>query len=163
MKISEQLKMLKAGIDPWAKKEGGFVEIAGDKSQVVNLLASKPGAPRVVWVLTGETPRGNMDPAEESRVDRAFWAIISRGKGFALQQGDSLSKGVSGGRPMFDLVEELRDKVRSIMLNPEDTERIISYRGFQSFQPEEGKATDAFALEFWIGTDIGMITGNPDE
>lgn len=163
MKIAEQLKAFQTVLGKWAGKLGGSCRIAGDRSQLVGILSQAPGAPRVVLVFINEVPRGEMDAAEESRVDRELWAILSRGRGFKADSGDSLTEGSGGGKPMFDLAEEARDLIRTTMLDPERNERLIYYKGIYQFEMAEELKTDAVYISFGIGTDIGMVTVDSGE
>jgi hypothetical protein len=154
----DQIKALQAALTPWAEGEGGYVKIARDKSQLVDLLGMKPGAVRVVLLWMGEVTRGEVNTEDMSRVDRTFWAVVSRGQGFKVEPSDSLTEGSGGGRAMYELADECRDLLRSVELDPETTEHPIYYKGTLPLPFEDLPRTDAMYVEISIGTDIGMLS-----
>jgi hypothetical protein len=82
MTISEQLKFLKEQLTPWVREVKGRVEIAADAVHLLGILATAPGAPRVVVLFDGEDKRGDYE--ELGKIDRKFIVVISRGRGFSF-------------------------------------------------------------------------------
>ncbi len=153
MTIAEQLKFVAAQLKPWADEVKGRVEIAADAIHLLGILATSPGSPRCVILFDAEDKRGEYE--ELGRVDRKFMVVVSRGRGFALDPGQSLTEGVAGGRPLYDLVEQCREMVRGMVFNRETTEGVPIYTGTARFSLEEN-AVDAYQINFSIGTQLPL-------
>jgi hypothetical protein len=151
MTIAEQMQRFHAALAPWAQERGGTAAKAFDQVHALELLQLKPGGLLVAVMFESEDPRGEND--ELGRVDRNFKVIVSRGRGFRLDTGESLVEQTSGGPPMFDLVEEAREVARRIRFNEDTTEVNPEYKGSGPFTVE-GFVLDAFEVRFSIGTQI---------
>lgn len=163
MRIADQLKDITAALNDWAETEGGSAAVARDKVHLWDLLTLKPGAPRAVVLFWSEKLRGDFgNMALLGRVDRTFLVIVSRGRGFKLNPGDSLTEGAGGGKAMFDLVEGARDVIRALQLDPNTTERPVDFKGIDPFDAGEELRVDAYQIEFSIGTQLLSYTGEPD-
>lgn len=151
MTIAAQLLQVAAALDAWARalEKGGYSEVASDPFHLLGLLSLKPGNVRATVLFTTETKRGEHE--EASMVDRSFAVIISRGRGMTLEPSASLVKGNAGGQPLFGLVESARDVVRGLSFASETTEVTPNYTGTEIFAVD-GKAIDAYQLNFQIGT-----------
>lgn len=157
MTIAEQLQFVRDQLQPWAVEVKGRVEIAADAIHLLGLLATAPGAPRVVILFDAEDRRGEYE--ELGRVDRKFMVVVSRGRGFALDPGQSLTTGVAGGRPLYDLVEQAREMIRGLVFDRETTEGIPNYTGTVRFTLEEN-AVDAYQINFSIGVQLPLHNGD---
>jgi hypothetical protein len=153
MTISEQLKFVKEQLAPWAAEVKGRVEIAADAVHLLGILATTPGAPRVVILFDGEEKRGEFE--ELGRVDRKFMVVVSRGRGFKLDPGGALTEGVAGGKPLYDLYEECREMVRAMVFDRETTEGIPNFTGGSRFSLEEA-TVDALQINFTIGVQLPL-------
>jgi len=137
----------------WASAQGGTVEIAGDAVDVFGMLQTKPGGLRAVVWIAREAKRGEFE--EAGLVDRTVHVFVSRGRGFALQPSDTLIRPTGGAaKPLYDLVEEVRDVVRGIDMNTETTEVTLDYRGFRPFEMPTDRPVDAYQLEFMCGVQL---------
>lgn len=153
MTIGEQLAFVRDGLTIWAAEVKARVEIAADPVHLLGLLATSPGAPRVVVMFDAEEKRGEYE--ENGRVDRRFIVVVSRGRGFKLDPGDALLEGVAGGRPLYDLVEYARENIRTLVFDRETTEGIPNYLATRRLQLEELNV-DAYQIEFSIGTQLPL-------
>lgn len=153
MTISEQLTFIAEQLKPWANDTKTRVEIAADPVHLLGLLATSPGAARVVVMFDAEEKRGDYE--ELGRVDRKFLVVVSRGRGFALEPEQSLVEGVAGGRPLYRLVEEAREMIRAMRFSPETTESLPNYLATRRLQVEEA-AVDAYQIEFQIGVQLPL-------
>ena len=150
MKNSEQLKLIRDALTPWANANKGKVEIAQDYNHLFGLLKVAPGGFRVSVKYNGEDKRGDLE--EAALVDRKFIIAFSYGYSLQLEKGDALIKGQSGGRPLADLAEELRDQLRDLQFSTDDTEVTPddrSTRILADLMP--GFDVDGFFLEIWLG------------
>ncbi len=153
MTISEQLTFIAAQLQPWAAEVKGRVEIAADAVHLLGILATTPGAPRVVVLFDGEEKRGEYE--ELGRIDRKFIVVVSRGRGFKLDPGAQLTEGQAGGKALYDLFEEARELVRDMVFDRTTTEGIPNYTGGSRFAMEEN-AVDAYQINFSIGVQLPL-------
>jgi hypothetical protein len=153
MTIGEQLIFIRAGLRAWVEDIKGRVEVAADPLHALGLLATAPGAPRVVVMFDAEVKRGDFE--ETGRVDRQYLLIVSRGRGFKLDPGDALLEGVAGGKPLYDLVEEGREVIRALVFTEdESTPNYLAARRVKL----EDLTVDAYQLEFSVGTQLPIHT-----
>jgi len=156
MRIRDQLNQLQETLHPYARMESaGAAEVATDPVHLFALLGEKPGGLRIGILFSTEDKRGDYE--EAGFVERRYLIVISRAKGFTLVPADSLVKGAAGARPMFDLVEEVRDLVRAISFSADTTEVTPNYLGAKPYVTPNGVLTDAMQLEISIGTQLPAI------
>jgi hypothetical protein len=160
MKISDQLKLVRDALAAWSRTCGATVAIASDPFHLVALLRENPKAPRAAVLFMGESKRGEHE--EAGMVDRTFWVVVSRGQGLRLEPGAGLVDGASGGQPLFDLVEQVRDVIRSLSFHPETTEVTPNNLSIDAFNTE-GYLMDAYKLEFSIGVQLPVPTIETNE
>lgn len=155
MTINAQLELICADLQAWAGGIGAQVYIASDIDDLLTKLAETPAAPRVVVMWHSEVKRGEYE--ERGAVDRTFWVAIARGKGLKLVPGANLTKGVSGGKPLYDLMEEGREIVRDLDFDPETTESHPDYQGATPLEVNGTTLTDVLKLEFSIGCQLPAV------
>lgn len=155
MTINEQVLQIRDALATWAQEQKGRVEIAGDGAQLFSLLATSPGALRAVILFDAETKRGDYE--ENAGVDRKFLVVVSRGRGFQLSLADNLTTGSAGGAPLFDLVEQAREIIRAQRFETGMLEPIPDYKGTTRTQFEGLPATDAYQIEFTLGTQLPIL------
>lgn len=154
MTIAEQMTLLREELAEWTRTKRGHVEIASDAVHFVAELRSAPGAPRVAILFDGEKPVGDHD--ELGMVDRVFLVGISRGRGLNFDPSDSLTKGSTGGEPLFDLVEQLREVMRAVLFEPETTEGRLTYGGIERLEVP-GLLLDAYTVRASLQTQIPEV------
>jgi hypothetical protein len=153
MTIAEQIKKMLLALAAWQKGNGGSVKVANDEPHLFQLLGVNPGAPRGAILFDDELPRDEKDDDWSGRVDRKFIIAISRGRGFKLDQGKSLTEGVAGGDPMFVLVEEAREILRALRFDDVTGEPLPRYHGTRRLQ-FQGVTNDAYAITISIAAQI---------
>lgn len=162
MTIGEQAKDIKEGLQTWAQSEGGAAVLATNIHNMWEQARSTSKGPRAIIAYVGETIRGDFPIAAVlGRVDRLWNVAIMRGQGFAADRGSQLTDTVVNARPFYDLLEEARDIIRVLMLDPLWTERPIDYKGIRSMQMVNGEVLDGYIVEFSIGTQLQTITDQP--
>lgn len=152
MTIDGQTRLLLKALEPWAVANAGTVKVANDKPHLFQLLGAGPGAPRAAVYFVEERPRSRRFNDLAGRVDRKFWICISRGRGFNSRLGRSLTEGVAGGKPMFTLVEEAREEVRSVRQDDIDETRPY-YQGAYPIELPDA-TVDAYYLELVLAAEI---------
>lgn len=153
MSIKDFILRLRAELRTWVAAYAGSAEIAGDTVDLFGLLALKPGSVRVVIWIPREGKRGEFE--ESGMVDRELQIFVSRGRGFAALATDSLIRETAGaGKPLYDLVEEVRELVRAMDLPADTTESTPDYKGFEPFSLPTDRAVDAYQLRFSLGIQL---------
>ena len=152
MTITEQMKLMLDALAEWHKVVGGSVKVANDEPHLFTILGAAPGAARTAILFDEETARSEKNNDLLGRVDRKFIVAISRGRGFNLDQGKSLTEGVAQGKPMFELVEEAREVLRGLRMLGEN-EPVLYYLGSKRLQ-FQGVTTDAYAITLGLAADI---------
>jgi hypothetical protein len=143
MKIGEQLRALADGLATWAQNNSAKVEVASDPVHLLGLLAQSPGSARVVLMFDSEDVQ---QPDETGHVVRRFLAVVSRGRGLSIERGDNLLEGSAGGRPLFELIEEVRDNLRTVEFTAQDTPARTEYRATRRLALEDA-TIDAYQIE----------------
>jgi hypothetical protein len=160
--IKEQCLAIQELLDPWIKQEGGIAFIASDFVHAWEILMDKPGAPRIAILFEDEKARVNFPGGDiTGRVNRYFDVLISRGRSLSLDRSANLTTGVAGGRPLYDLAEEMRDKLRTVRFNPQYCEP-PNYVGLSRWGKDDGFNMDAFKCSIWVGTQLPLPSTTPD-
>jgi hypothetical protein len=160
--ISEQALAIKAALDTWATAEHGQCVIACNVYGMWEMASNQSQGPRAILCYFGETPRGDFPTAAIlGRVDRHWQLAVTRPQGPAYQRGAQLTDTLGNNRPFYDLVDEARDIIRTMLLDPNYTERPIDYRGTKSMQMVNGQVLDGYIIEFSIGTQLQMVSASP--
>jgi hypothetical protein len=154
MKISAQLKLIQSSLVDWQRANAASVEIAKDIVHVFGLLTTKPGTVRVAIVFREEIKRGEFE--ETGFVDRKFWLVVSQGRSLKLNPSDQLTEGQAGGKPLYDLVEEIREQARALEFDAETTEVTPDYKGTFPFEAD-GWLIAANYIEITIGTQLPAV------
>lgn len=161
MKISDQLESIRGVLDAWAKNEsGGKAFVASDPSHMWEMAYAASDKLRVIICFMGEEARGdNKYAARTHRVDRRFNVVVTRGRGFNADRGESLTVAIGNARPLFDLFEECRDLVRAIVNI--SAELPVDYTGAREFQMGE-IIMDAYVIDFLTAVDLPYFADQPD-
>ena len=160
-----QCNWIRDVLSGWAKAEGGIAQVAHDLSHMWELAFNTSQVPKCIITFAGEDIRGDFTTAAQtSRVDRHFIVLVTRGRGYSANRGDTLTEQINNARPFYDLLEEARDMVRVLQFDPSVTEAMdgdpVDYRGIKPALPED-YPLDAYMIEFSIGTQLGVPSFNP--
>lgn len=157
MTIDEHLKVLEACLEEWGKAAGCVVRVAGDEVTALDMLRSRPGVASGVIVFNEETPATDWD--DLGKVERKFKVILSRGRGFNVNAGESITAGTGGGKAMSVLIEEAREKLRGLRLDePDPEDQAPGYLGTGQFQVQ-GFVLDAYEIRMVLRTNIPRVEG----
>jgi len=156
--IKDQLIVIQSNLSNWAKDMKGTAIIAHDLNHMWIVSANNSESPKAVIAFAGEEIRGDLAlGATLGRVDRNFEVMISRGKGFTADRGQTLVKDdVSTGRPFYDLLEEARDIVRNLPLGQDD-DGCIDYHGIRPALVDQDYPLDMYIISFSVGTQLAVI------
>lgn len=158
MTISEQLSIIQNNLSNWAKDLNGKAIIAHNLNMMWLVSANNSTEPKAVIAYAGEEIRGDLAVgASLGRVDRNFEVMISRGKGFTADRGQTLvNEDIGQGRPFYDLLEEAREIIRQLPLGSED-DGPVDYKGIRPALVDSDWPLDMYIISFSVGTQLAVI------
>lgn len=134
--------------------------IASDKVHSWEILKNAPGTAKIAIGFEDEDARVNFPGGDiTGRTNQTIYAIISRGKGLQSNRSDNLVVGSGGGKPLFQLAECMRDKMRTMQFNP-TTDEFPDYIGMKDWSTELGIIIDAIIVRIWVGTQLTLSTSS---
>lgn len=155
-RIKEQCEGIRAALD--GRLDGAKAYIATDFVNAWEILLNKPGTCKVAILFESEKARVNFAGGDiTGRVNRYIDVMISRGRGLKDVRSDNLTEGVGGGKPLFELAEDMRDILRCLRFDPV-TDEVPDYIGLERWGKDEGFNIDAFKCSIWIGTQLQLPT-----
>lgn len=150
--IKNQCLAIQAALD--GKIDGAPAYVANDFVHAWEILMNRPGTCKIAILFEDEKARVNFAGGDiTGRVNRYIDVMISRGRGLKDFRSGNLTQGTSGGRPLFDLAEEMRDILRLIRFDPV-TDEPPNYIGLGRWGKDDGFNIDAFKCSIWIGTQL---------
>ena len=119
--ISAQANYIAQVLNDYAKDNGGQCQVVSNMRDMWNQASQNSQIPMIYVTWTGESPWSSSKnlAALTHRVSRDWTVGIKRGRGFTAVRGDTLSKTTST-IPFFDVVEDVRDIIRSQLGISED-------------------------------------------
>jgi hypothetical protein len=154
--ISQQAAQIQQLLSPWAVAAGGSAEVVSNLQMMWNQATMDTQKPRLLIVYNGETIRGEFAVAAfNHRVDRQWIVAVTRGRGWNANRGDSLYKTVGNADPFYDVIEEVRELIRSMIGISEEFP--VDYKRISPMS-SANKALDAYGIEFSTANDIPGIT-----
>lgn len=153
--IGQQAKNLQAVLGNWAAQFGGVAEVTSNLKDLWNQAAINNDQPRILICYMGETARGDSRIRSAlNRVDRIWNVAVIRGRGFSARRGDSLTSQVVNAIPFYDVVETVRDTIRTILnISEEFPVEFLSIRPLS----QGTMVLDAYTIEFMTANDIPEI------
>ncbi len=163
--IATILQILSNVLQPWASQNNaGTAVIASSVNDMWTQAFMCSDKPTVIICFAGDDPRGPFETsAATHRGDFLFQAVFSRGRGLTANRGDGLVSTVQNARPYYDLLEELRDKIRAI--TNISVEAFVDYKGSKPFGEgvqEYLSRVDSYILEFSVAQDYPQLASTPD-
>jgi hypothetical protein len=161
MRTEDQLNAIKEVLQVYADPEQGGAFIASDPAMMWEMAYNATNKLRLILCCIGEAVRGDFSVAAAlARVDREFVCMCTRGRSFDFRR-NALSVTVQNTRPMFRVVAEVRDIIRSMLSISQELP--VDYKGFKSFPLEKDWIADAYMIEFSLATDLPLITSEPPD
>ncbi len=163
--ISTVLQILGNVLQPWAQSNNaGTAVIASSVRDMWTQAYNSTDKPAVIICFAGDEARGPFETAAAThRGDFTFNVALLRSRGLTSSRGDSLVTTVQNARPYYDLLEELRDKIRSI--TNISLEQYVDYKSTQPFDDstdEYGRRIDGFIIAFSVAQDYPQLSDTPD-
>lgn len=145
--------LLRADLEPYVQDTlRGIFSVARDPFEVIELLGEAPGRFRVILAWEGEEPLGEL--ATSGIAAHTFKVVVSHNRGLSILRGENRSGGTRDERPLLELAQLVRDRLRSAVMPNQDTGRRLQYRGCSPVRAEvEGAALtqlDAYELRFTL-------------
>lgn len=161
MKISAQAKTLLEAVSVVAQDVGGKAQVVANTSDMWLSAAKQSQTARVLICYVSEAIRGDFGVAAAlHRVDRLWNVAVTRGRGFAVQRGKTLTDPVQNAEPFYDFVEKIRDTCRAQLAISEELP--VDYLGIRTMENGE-LIIDGFIIEFSTANDIPAITATPPD
>ena len=159
--ISQQAQQIVDLLKPYAQKSGGFADVVSNLQMLWAQASMANDRPRILVCYNGEQIRGDFAVAAfNHRVDRQWIVAITRGRGWNINRGDSLYKTAGNADPFYDVVEEVRELIRTMVGISEEWP--LDYKRL-SPMASGNKALDSYAIEFSTANDIpGITLTNPN-
>lgn len=161
IKISQQAKNLQAVLQQYAAQRGGMAVVASNLKELWEQASISNDQPRILICYDGEVARGDFASRSAlNRVDRSWKVAVIRGRGFSSERGDSLIYGVVNAPPFYDVVEDVRDQIRSILnISEEFPVEFMAIRPLS----QGTMILDAYTIEFTTANDIpAILIDEPD-
>ena len=153
--ISTQASQIRAVLSPYAAKSGGAAEVVSNLQMLWMQASMANDRPRILICYNGEKSRGEFSVAAANhRVDRQWIVAVTRGRGWNANRGDSLYKTVGNADPFYDVIEEVRELIRSMIGISEEFP--VDYKGMSPMS-SGNKALDSYAIEFSTSNDEPQI------
>lgn len=153
--IAQQAKNLQAVLGGWASQHGGSALVASNLKDFWDQAGMDTKVPRILIVYNGEVARGEFRTRSAlDRVDRNWNVGVTRGRGFSPNRGDSLTGLVVNAIPFYDVVELVRDTIRSILnISEEFPVEFLNIRPMN----QGTLVVDGYLIEFVTANDIPKI------
>lgn len=167
MSIKAQATAINTALQGWMDEMGSGTGKAFVVSDMAHLWYQLFNGPKTLMALTmysGEVLRPVFEGAAVlARVDRRFTTVFTRGRSFEIDRGSTLTASTFAGDPLFDLVEQGRDVIRGLQLDPISTERPIDFESVDHFPTMDTKLIiDAYQTTYTIGVQLNMLSSLPD-
>jgi hypothetical protein len=151
--IADEANLLQKTLQDWVNNFGGSAAVVSNLRDWWNQAATNSTQPRILICYMGEDSRGSFSQiAPWHRVDRKWSVAVTRGRGYYANRGDSLSSETALEMPLFDVVETVREIIRSMLDISEETPS-VDYRGIKPMQLGN-LVVDGFSIEFTTANDI---------
>jgi len=151
--ISDEAKILQQVLNDWAITFGGKASIVSNLRDFWNQSSINSEVPRILICYNGETSRGSFSQiATWHRVDRQWTVAVTKGRGYYPERGDGLMENTSAELPLFDVLEIVRDLIRSISNISEETPA-VDYKAIKPMQLGN-LVVDGYTIEFSTANDI---------
>lgn len=161
MRIVDQAKSIQIALNDWAVNNNGISFIASDLAHLWKLAWSASDKVKAIICYMGEDIRGDFSVAAAlGRVDRQWTVVITRGRGFNANRGDSLTETMQNAAPLYELVDQARDLIR-VMINASN-ELPVDFKTIRTMQTGD-VIMDAYMIEFSLATDLNPIVQQPSD
>ena len=151
--ISEEATILKDALDAWAVSYGGSARVVSNLRDMWEQASTSSQTPNILICYNGEVSRGTFSQmATWHRVDRQWLVAVTRGRGYYAHRGDSLANSSTVEMPLYDVIESVRDLIRSCTNISEETPTV----DYKSIKPMQlgNLVVDGYQIEFSTANDI---------
>jgi hypothetical protein len=163
--IAQQLLAIHDACQLYAQQlDSGNAFVCSDLVHLWSKFWDKSQGTKILIMYNGEDIRGPFGTASVlGRVDRKFLVVVSRGRGMVVgDRGFPLYQTYQNEQPLFTTVEQVRDVLRTITFDPGWCENPNDYKGIMPFVGPREIIVDAYSIEFSIGTQLPVVTINPE-
>lgn len=156
MSIAAQALVLRENLRSWAEERGGVAEVVANFRAMWEQASQSSQKPMLLVCFLGERVRGPFSTAAATyRVDRTWNVAVVRGRGFASNRGDTLTEAVGDAPALFDVLEEIRDRIRTF--KDISAEAPVDFKGIKPMQLGS-LVIDGYLIEFSTAHDLSQPT-----
>jgi hypothetical protein len=155
---SDIISMLQTHLTPYVQAKGGYVSIADDDLNLLEILTESPKGFRVILHWNGDTPdpdQGDLDGIADQHLE----VIVTQAKGLRAKPGQELITGRAGQQPLYVLVSQIRARVRAYHWPDGATFGEIHYRGIEPVIHPDGLPFRAKRIKFDLKAAIPVEDG----
>jgi hypothetical protein len=151
--ISDEATLIQTELQSWVASYGGTAEVVSNLRDMWNQASISSDTPRVLICYMGEVSRGSFSQISVwHRVDRSWTIAVTKGRGYYLNRGEGLFDPSSTETPLYDIIETVRDIVRSMTNISEETPS-PDYRSIKPMQLGN-LVVDGYTIEITTANDI---------
>lgn len=155
--ISQQCNLIKEVVGDICSQEKGICIVAENVDEERLQGFNNVIGPKVFIVFVGAEPMGGDDVKELIGRERRFFDIlIQRGKILCDPLTTSLTQTTQQAKPFYDLLEIIRDTVRSMIWPSPMVQNPTEYNGMRPFQTD-ARVLDSYIINISTIVDIGRI------
>lgn len=155
--IAFQANSIQAILQQYVAPFGGVASVVSNLKDLWSRPYNSSQSPRALVCYMGERIREQFSVAAIlHRVDREFAVAITRGRGFYVNRGDSLSQNMQE-IPFYDVVESVRDLIRSINSICPVEELPIDFKTIRPMN-NGNLVIDGYIIEFSIGSPLPELS-----
>jgi len=159
--ISDQTLIIKNTLNDWASENQGICIVCENIEEKLLTGFSNVIGPKILVQFIGEESIGDESVQELlGHVRRSFDILVQRGKVLSDPRNTALTTITGPSRPFYNIVEEIRDKIRCIIWPSPMTTNPTEYHGIRPF--ENGNwLLDSYVINVSIVTQIGRVQATP--
>lgn len=155
--ISEQCNTIKSVLGDICSQEQGIAIVSENVDDKKLIGFQNVIGPKVLITFVGEELLGGEDVAELiGRARRYFDILVQRGKQLTDPLTSGLTQTAGPAKPFYDLLEIIRDAVRSIEWPSPMVQNPGEYHGMRP-SANEGWLLDSYIINYSTIVDIGRI------
>lgn len=137
-----------APLQEYAQANGHLACVASDFSHAWNYMQQNENTAKIILIYAGDRMRG--DPVTNSiyrHVDMDFSIMISRNRPLSVDRALTLYQNAGNAKPLYKVVEDVRDSIRFTTGIAEIVEWPIAYKGTHQLELP-GVIMDAYVVNF---------------
>lgn len=151
------LTVFLTSLTEYMQSQSGKAIIASDELHAWEYSQNNENFPKAILLYQGDELRDDYPVAAINRISKiSFSCIVSRNRGLTVDRGQSLTQTVGNARPLFEIVEEIRDIIRC-QTSELFIEMPVDYSGTSKWQTG-AFISDAYSIQFSVPQVLPAIS-----